>query len=40
MPIKGLVETRLPWAEYLPWIRAQAVSEWQHYLAKARRYLA
>ena len=40
VPIKGLVEAPMSWADYLPWIRAQAVSDWQRYLAKTRRVRA
>jgi hypothetical protein len=40
VPIKGLVESPMPWTDYLPWLRAQAVSDWQRALAKARRVLA
>jgi hypothetical protein len=40
VPIKGLVEASMPWTDYLPWIRAQAVSDWQRALAKARRVRA
>jgi hypothetical protein len=37
VPLNGLVVAPLPSADYLPWIRAQAVSDWQRYLAKTRR---
>jgi transposase InsO family protein len=40
VPIKGLVEAPMAWADFLPWIRAQAVSDWQRYRAKVRRVRA
>jgi transposase InsO family protein len=39
LPIKGLIQQPLPFDDYVRLIQTEAVSQWRHYLQRARRYV-
>lgn len=39
LPLKDVSQPVMPLADYLTFIRAEAVSQWRHYLQTARRYV-
>jgi hypothetical protein len=39
MPLKGLTQQPMPFDDYVNLIQTEAISQWRHYVQKARRYV-